>query len=324
LFVRDIWPEARLLLYAEFFYRYIGLDADFDPEFQKPSKVRAVRTSSRQAAQLLTLHAAHAAVAPTQWQADTYPPYFRHLLSVCHDGIDSVRIQPGDDATVQLPGMAEPLRRGEEILTFVNRNLEPYRGYHTFMRALPEVLKRRPNARVVIVGSDSVSYGAPAPKGSTWKQIFLDEVRDRLDLSRVHFVGHLHYNALVDLFRVTRVHAYLTYPFVLSWSMLEAMAAGAVVVGSRTGPVEEVIRDGFNGRLVDFFDVKAWSETLVECLAEPGRFEEMRRAARWTIVDRYDLRTRCLPRMIGLVEGLASSSGGVVAGRGERAIVARA
>ncbi len=219
-----------------------------------------------------------------------------------HDGIDTDRVRPGDNATVQLPGTTLRFRKGDEIITFVNRNLEPYRGYHIFMRALPAVLAARPNAQVVIVGADDVSYGAKPPPGKTWKGIFLDEVKDRLDMSRVHFVGQVPYATFVDLMRVARVHAYLTYPFVLSWSMLEAMSAGALVIGSRTPPVEEVIEDGVNGQLVDFFDVKVWSATLIEALAEPGRFEGMRTAARQTVIDRYDLRSVCLPRMIDFVE----------------------
>jgi glycosyltransferase involved in cell wall biosynthesis len=246
------------------------------------------------------LHA-DAGVSPTEWQASTYPPALRQMIEVIFDGVDSQAVKPDAAATVTLPE-GKVLRAGEEVLTFVNRNLEPYRGYHSFMRALPDVLAARPQAQVVIVGGNEVSYGPPPKDGRCWKDIYLDEVKDRLDLSRVHFVGKVPYPTFVSLMQVSRAHAYLTYPFVLSWSMLEAMSAGALVVGSDTAPVREVIRHGENGLLVDFFDSAAWARTLIEALAEPERFVHLRAAARQTVLDHYDLQSVCLPRMVEMVE----------------------
>ncbi len=212
---------------------------------------------------------------------------------------DEVRPDPTASLTIEAAGIT--FRPGDEVLSFVNRNLEPYRGYHTFMRALPAVLKARPAAQVVIVGGDGQSYGRP-PENGTWKQQLLDEVSADLDLSRVHFTGRIPRPAFLSLMQVTRVHAYLTYPFVLSWSMIEAMAAGALVVGSRTGPVEEVIRDSQNGRLVDFFDVGGWSKALIRALAEPDADDPLRANARATVLDRFDLHRVCLPRLVTFVE----------------------
>jgi glycosyltransferase involved in cell wall biosynthesis len=173
------------------------------------------------------------------------------------------------------------------------------------MRALPRLLALRPEARVVIVGGDGCSYGSPPPRGS-WRDQFLAEVRERIDLRRVHFVGMLSYGALIQLFRMARCHVYLTYPFVLSWSMIEAMSTGALVLGSRTAPVEEVIRDGENGLLVDFFDAEAIATRTAEALAQPERFRSLREQARRTVVERYDLQSRCLPRQLALVQALAN------------------
>ncbi|MDX5401634.1 MAG: glycosyltransferase, partial [Rhodobacterales bacterium] len=217
---------------------------------------------------------------------------------------DCDRLAPNPAACFTLPD-GRQLRPGDEVLTFVNRNLEPYRGYHIFLRALPQVLAARPQAQVVIVGGNEVSYGQPPKDGGSWKDVFLDEVKDRLDLSRVHFVGKLPYDRLVDLIHVSRAHAYLTYPFVLSWSMVEAMAAGALVIGSNTAPVAEVIQDGVNGRLVDFFDVKGWSKVLTDALARPEAYLPMRDKARAMVRDRYDLRSVCLPRQIDLLTRLS-------------------
>ncbi|MEZ5886121.1 MAG: glycosyltransferase [Paracoccaceae bacterium] len=306
LFLREIWPEAKIINYAELVYRSRGLDSDFDPEFQQTDLKARMATTARAAHILQSMIDADAAQSPTEWQASSFPPLLRDKITVIHDGVDTDEVRPDPAAELSLGEGNPTVRAGDEVLTFLNRNLEPYRGYHIFMRALPAVMEARPNARVVIVGGEGQSYGR-APQSGTWKQIFLDEVKDRLDLSRVHFTGKIPRAAFLSLMQATRVHAYLTYPFVLSWSMIEAMSAGALVIGSRTGPVEEVIRDGVNGRLVDFFDVDGWSSALIAALAEPSRDEPLRAAARATAIDRYDLRRVCLPRLIRFVEDIAAS-----------------
>ena len=301
LFLKEVWPEAKLIVYAEFYYRGRGADVGFDPEAGEAGLDQVMIAQGRAAHLGQAMLHADAGVSPTEWQASTYPPALRRMIEVVFDGVDTAAVRPDPAASVALPG-GPTLRAGDEVLTFINRNLEPYRGYHSFMRALPEVLAARPRAQVVIVGGDEVSYG-PAPKdGRRWKDIYLDEVRDRLDLSRVHFVGKVPYPTFVSLMQVTRAHAYLTYPFVLSWSMMEAMSAGALVIGSDTAPVREVIRHGENGLLVDFFDIPGWSRTLTEALAKPERFTSHRAAARQTVLDRYDLRSVCLPQMVAMVE----------------------
>ena len=184
------------------------------------------------------------------------------------------------------------------MLTYVSRNLEPYRGFHSFMRALPSVLERRPNAKVVIVGGDEVSYGAKPKSGGTWREVMLDEVGPLPD--RVTFTGRIPYANFLALLQVSSAHLYLTYPFVLSWSMLEAMAAGACVIGSRTPPVEEVITHGENGWLVDFFDRTEIADQLVAALEARSRMDDIRRAARDTVVARYALKD-CLRQQLALI-----------------------
>ncbi|NBE06919.1 glycosyltransferase family 4 protein [Paragemmobacter ruber] len=304
LFLKEVWPEAKLIVYAEFYYQGRGADVGFDPEAGEAGFDQVMIAQGRAAHLGQAMLHADAGVSPTEWQASTYPPALRRMIEVIFDGVDTAALRPDPAAQVTLPD-GRVLRAGEEVLTFVNRNLEPYRGYHSFLRALPDVLAARPQAQVVIVGGDEVSYG-PAPKdGRRWKDIYLDEVRDRLDLARVHFMGKVPYPTFVSLMQVSRAHAYLTYPFVLSWSMLESMAAGALVIGSDTAPVREVIRHGENGLLVDFFDIAGWSRTMTAALADPARFAPLRAAARRTVVERYDLRGICLPRMVAMVERFA-------------------
>ena len=306
LFLKEVWPEAKLLVFAELYYRGLGADTGFDAEFQAQGFDQVMIAQSRAAYMAQALVHSDGGVTPTRWQASTHPPALRNRLEVIFDGVDCDRLAPNPKATFTLPN-GRTLRRGDEVLTFINRNLEPYRGYHVFMRALPDVLAARRDAQVVIVGGNEVSYGNAPKDGRSWKDVILDEVKDRLDLSRVHFTGRVPYDRLVDLIHVARVHAYLTYPFVLSWSMVEALAAGTLVVGSDTPPVAEVITDGVNGRLVDFFDVPAWSAALTDALARPAAHDRMRAAARQLALERYDLRSVCLPAQIAHLTRLARS-----------------
>jgi glycosyltransferase involved in cell wall biosynthesis len=304
MFLKAVWPEARVLHYAEFFYAPTGLDADFDPEFQRATLPRALNSIAMRSHIAQSMAEGDASLAPTNWQASTFPPTLRDRIEVIHDGVDTRALKPDAKATFRPKGADLVLTAGDEVLTYVARNIEPYRGAHIFLRALPEVLRARPEAQVVIVGGDGVSYGATPADGKTWKEVLLKEVGHKLDLSRVHFVGWLRYPDFCHLMQVSRVHVYLTYPFVLSWSLLEAMSMGAAVVASRTPPVMEVIEDGVNGRLVDFFDIPGWSRALTAALADPAALKPLRKAARAHVQANYDLGT-CLPRILDLVERTA-------------------
>ena len=193
-------------------------------------------------------------------------------------------------------------------MTFVNRNLEPYRGFHSFLRAARLILERRPNAVILVVGGDEVSYGPKPPNGETWRGLYLREVFPDGPPANLKFVGKLPYPVFVNLLQASAAHVYLTYPFVLSWSMLEAMSAGALVIGSATAPVTEVIADGENGLLVDFFSPSDIAAKVCAALETPETFQDLRAAARAFIRDRYDLRKVCLPRHRAMIEDLTGQN----------------
>jgi glycosyltransferase involved in cell wall biosynthesis len=306
LAIKDVFPHVPVLHQLEWVYATEGGDCDFDPEFPLASWESRTRVRLRRAHQLLAFHDLDWAWAPTQWQAASAPAPFRERISVVHEGIDTEAISPDGEAEVQLQRAGLTLRAGDEVLTFAVRNLEPYRGFHTFLRLLPELQRRRPQLQVVVVGGDGVSYGPPPEGGATWRQVLLKELADQLDLQRLHFVGTVSHPLLHRLFRICRAHAYLSYPFVLSWSLLEAMACGAVVVGSATPPVEEVIRDGDNGYLVEFFDRDAWLDQLEQVLADPEGQRPIASRARQSVAERYDLRSVCLPQQLALVDQVAA------------------
>lgn len=300
LFLKQVWPAAKLVIYCEFFYATEGADVGFDPEFASDDPSEMCRVRLKNINNLLHVDLADGGISPTHWQRATFPEPFRNKIEVVHDGINTNALRPNADAWLQLNQMR--LSREDEIITFVNRNLEPYRGYHVFMRALPEILRRRPKARVLIVGGDNVSYGAAPPNGQSWKQIFLDEVKHDLDLSRVHFLGHIAYQHFVTLLQLSTVHVYLTYPFVLSWSLLEAMSCGCAIVASDTKPLHEAIVDGQTGVLTPFFDSQQLANHVIELLQNPSKRQTLGLQAREFAQAHYDLEQVCLPRLHGMIE----------------------
>ncbi|MFU8776669.1 MAG: glycosyltransferase [Roseovarius sp.] len=310
LFLRDVWPNAKLGLYCELYHLTGYPHLNFDPEFAtKNTEAEALRIRMKNINNHLHFETGHAGISPTRFQADTFPSPFRDRITVSHDGIDTVQAAPLPDVRLTIEGLCD-VTRDDEVITFVNRNLEPYRGYHVFMRALPRLLRERPNAKVLIVGGDEVSYGARPPKGQTWKQIFIDEVRGRIatpDWQRVHFLGRIPYDQFLRLLQVSRVHVYLTYPFVLSWSLMEAMSCGATIVAGDTEPVREVITHGETGRLVDFFDHAALVDEICALLEDEGARTRLGQNARHLIRAQYDLRSICLPRQVDWVRDLAAA-----------------
>lgn len=307
LFLKDVWPQAKLAIYCEFYYHPLGADVGFDPEFPVKDEGEVCRLRLKNLNNLLHFEAADAGISPTHWQASTFPEPFRSKITVVHDGIDTEAVAPNPAVSLTLNGNIK-LTRADEVITFVNRNLEPYRGYHIFMRTLPELFKRRPQARVLIVGADDVSYGARPEEGKKWKDIFASEVRPQIsdaDWARVHFLGHIPYQHFIPLLQLSTVHVYLTYPFVLSWSLLEAMSVGCAIVASDTQPLREAIRHDDTGRLVDFFDVPGLANEVCALLDDPVARQRLGANARAFAQATYDLKTVCLPRQLQWVQGLA-------------------
>ena len=317
LFLKEVWPEAKLGIYCEFYYHQHGADVGFDPEFPATDEGEVCRLRLKNLNNLLHFEIADAGISPTHWQASTFPEPFKNKISVVHDGIDTQAVAPNSAVSLTLKmatGQDLVLTRKDEVITFVNRNLEPYRGYHTFMRALPQLLKERPNARVLLVGADDVSYGArpdAAKYGAAkWRDIFANEVRGQIsdaDWQRVHFLGQVPYHFFIPLLQLSTVHVYLTYPFVLSWSLLEAMSAGCAIVASDTEPLREAIVHNETGMLVNFFDPTALAQSVCELLNNPEERTRLGANARAFAQANYDLQTVCLPKQLEWVAQLKTT-----------------
>jgi len=305
LFVKDVWPSTPLLGYFEFFYHLQDSDIDFDPEFP-PSADLAPRLRTRNAINFMALETADWRLTPTHWQHQRYPETYRSRISVLHEGIDTDVVKPNPWARLYLAGGLS-LGAGDTIVTFCARSLEPYRGFHTFMRALPRILQRLPRARVLIVGGDQVSCGPPPEGRSSWRERLIEELAGCIDFDRVHFLGWLPFRSYLTVLQISTVHVYLTYPFILSWSLLEALSAGCLVVGSRTAPVEEVITEGVNGYLVDFFDVESLAERVVAAI-ETMEQNRVRKSARMSVIERFDLSRVALPAYLDLLHRVRSQS----------------
>jgi glycosyltransferase involved in cell wall biosynthesis/predicted 2-oxoglutarate/Fe(II)-dependent dioxygenase YbiX len=304
MFMKDVFPEAKVLGYFEWFHRAHGSDCDFDPDDPLTMEEKAI-IRIKNAPILLDLYACDQGLTPTHWQQQQFPSEFHPKLKVLHDGIDTEFFQPNPGAKLVLPQINLYLNQVEELVTYVARGMEPYRGFPQFIEAMAIVQRQRPHCHAVVVGQDRVAYGASRPDGKTYKQFMLETVP--LDCDRIHFTGLLSYPDYLRVLQASSVHVYLTYPFVLSWSMLEALSTGCLVVASHTPPVQEVIEDEVNGLLVDFFSPQKIADRILEALDDPGRMTPLRTQARQTIVERYNL-DELLPQHIDWLHSTLSKS----------------
>ena len=283
LYVKDVFPDTRLIGLCEFYHHGSGVDLGFDPEFPATIDDR-LRVRTGNGHMLVTLDATDIGVSATEFQKSLFPAAYRSKIRVIHEGIDTSAVTPDPTATLTLSN-GRVLRNGDRVVTYVARNLEPYRGFHVFMRAAERMLRRDPRMEIVVVGGDGVSYGRKPPREKTWREQMLAEVT--VDPNRIHFLGWTPYETYRRVLQVSAVHVYLTYPFVLSWSLTEAMSAQCLIVASDTAPVREVIEDRRTGLLVDFFSIDDLATRVLHALDHPERFTRMREAARETVGKRF-------------------------------------
>lgn len=309
LFLKEVWPQARLGLYAELFYQPGSIAAGFDPEFPAPGLLAGAALRLKNLPHCLHWQEAQAVISPTQWQADTFPPALRQHITVIRDGIDTAAIAPHPNISITLNDHLV-LTRAHEVVTFASRTLEPCRGFHVLMRSLPPLLRLRPQAHVVIVGGTEGGYGPRPDSGQNWRELLVQELQPQMDAAewaRVHFVGQVPHASLIGLLQASSVHIYLSYPFVLGRSLLEAMSVGCAVVGSNTAPVREVLQHGETGLLVDFFDASALAATVAQLLADAPTRQRLGVQARQWVQAHGDGQTVTLPQQQQWLQALAGA-----------------
>jgi len=308
LFLKDIWPRTPQLHYVEYAYGSNGTDSQFKDTYALVDTwEERARTRMKNANVLLNLDVMDWGVAPTAFQKSTVPFWGQLKTSVIHDGIDTMWASPNSNARYKLPN-GTTLTNRDEIITFINRTFEPYRGIHIFLEAIATVLETCPNSQVILVGEDTpkVSYGAHRTDGKGWLTQLKGEIGKNIDWGRVHCVGRVPHKQLREIYRISSAHIYFTYPFVLSWSLLEAMSCGALVIGSATAPVQEVINPNNNGLLVGFSDSKGLARAIIDALKNPNDYASLRREARKTIINRYELDI-CLNKHVALIDWVSKN-----------------
>ena len=296
LFLKDVYPDVPLIDYCEWYFRADSADI----LFANPNPNEDVRAKNRcgSAQMALDMFACDYGITPTHWQKEQYPKEFHNKIEVLHDGIDTEYLVPDNNVEFQIPNSDIKLTCEDEVLVYATRGLEPYRGFPQFMHVAEKLLKKRPNLKVVVAGKDRCFYSEPLPQG-TYKELMLNKLD--LDMSRIFFTDLLPYEDYRKLLQVASVHVYLTYPYVLSWSLLDSMSVGNCIVASGTEPVKEVIQDGYNGILCDFFNIDEIADKVEYVLDNPDKVQSIKENARNTVVEKYDLK-KLMPRHIEIIK----------------------
>ena len=300
LFLRDLWPKVKIIAYLEYYYRYEGQDVNFDPEFPSANKNDRYRLRLKNFTNLYSLDEADLFITPTKWQLKQFPKWTQKKINVIHDGIDTESCCANSDASITLTKANKVLTKKDKVITYVSRGLEPIRGFHIFMRSLPLILQECPDVHVLIVGGDVPAYGVQSEQYSSFKEQLLNELNEKLDPKQVHFLGRLSYKNYQNLLQISSAHIYLTYPFITSWSLLEAMSIECPIVASNTGPVTEFIQHNKNGLLVDFFNHEQLSEAVIKLLNNLALGTKLGKQARKMILDKYNLKL-CLSKQLKLI-----------------------
>jgi len=286
LFIKEVWPNSKIIAYFEYFYQEQGQDVNFDPEFPiKPDD--SYRLRLKNFVNYQALEYVDKGITPTHWQHNTYPKWARNKISVIHEGIDTKKCKPDKTQQVTLPQSGINLDSKQQIITYISRNLEPLRGFHCFMRALPKLLQRYPEAHVLILGDNGSGYGETLSKGKTHKNNLLREMGDLVNPKQVHFLGSVPYDVYINVLQISTVHVYLTYPFIVSWSLLEAMSCSCAIVASKTQPVEEFIKHKKQGLLVDFFNQEQLIKSVSQLLDDDRLRNKLGKNARKHILKHY-------------------------------------
>ena len=280
-FLHDIFPDAKFVKYCEWFHNNTSESGEFlAPD--RPFESR-IMTSLMNIPVLSDLARADLLIAPTEWQKSQFPSHMRGAIEIAPDGVNTTLLKPDPHATFELAD-GRRFSAGDRVITYVARGADPFRGFRQFIDALAIVQERDPGVEAIIVGDKTVYYGAGNGTDSHFNEVMASA---RIDMARTHFTGTLPYEQYCKVLQVSAAHVYLTVPFILSWSALEALSAGCAFVGSATSPVQEFVTHGENGLLADFFDVEALAANIAHAVAGGSDIDAMRMKARKTMLEKW-------------------------------------
>lgn len=281
-FVQDVFPSAKYVKYCEWFYNNSAESTEFlDGDRGQPNRFF---TSLLNMPILADLMRADLMMSPTEWQRSQFPPALRQAIRVLPDGVDTTLLKPDPEARFTTP-QGRTFKSGDRVVTYVARGADPFRGFKPFIEALGRLQKEDGDVEAIVVGDRTVYYGSGHNTENHFQEVM---GQADLDLARTHFVGALPYDSYRRVLQVSAAHIYLTVPFVLSWSALEALSTGCAFIGSDTAPVREFVTHGENGLLADFFDPAAIADATSRALAGGEEIIRMRRKARETILSRWE------------------------------------
>jgi glycosyltransferase involved in cell wall biosynthesis len=274
LFLRNLF-ECPVINYFEYYYQRRNGDIDFRPEYPA-GELDYLRVQTRNAMILLDLENCDAGYCPTAWQRSLFPKAFGSKLEVIFDGVDTQLWRRRADAPRRVGGRRIP--RHTRIVTYVSRGLESMRGFDIFMQVARRIYESYPDVVFLVIGSDGMYYGGDERfiQTPSFKEHVLSQ--GDFDLRKFHFTGWIPAEELAALLSLSDLHIYLTVPFVLSWSLFDALACGCVVLASATAPVREVLRDQENGLLADFYDVDTLASRAIDVLRDPAAFRPLAEA----------------------------------------------
>jgi glycosyltransferase involved in cell wall biosynthesis len=288
LYLRDIWPDQRLVAYPELYATPWVMGYGFDSTLGDVPEDLCITIRNSNLLALAAIADSDALVAPTRSQRDSFPEHLQQRFQIIHEGIDTDSLAPYPNRCLVVnPTLV--LRPGDPVVSYCSRHLEPLRGFHIFMRSLPLLQRHHPTVQVLIAGANGTGYGASSTHPGGHLGALLEELEGQLDLERIHILGRISHQHLRGIFQASAAHVYLTYPYTLSWSLLEAMSCGAAVIGSRCALLEEVISHGENGLLVDFNCPEQLSEAMLQLLEDPSLRHSLGAAGRRTVERYYSL-----------------------------------
>ena len=281
LCLRRVCRDVPWISYPELWGNPRSLGFGFDQSLDGLTP-EATRFSSANLITELALLQSSASVVASRSQLLSFPKSLQHRLTLQPEGVDLQRIKPDASACLTIPKMGLEFRAGQPLVTFISRHLEPLRGLRQMLMAWPLVSQTIPEAQLLLVGGKGQGYSLQRPKGQNHLEDALNNLPDTTNRRTIHCLGRLPYEEMLTLLQCSACHVALSYPYTLSWSVLEALSCGVPVISNPDSPISVELGDDANKALalVPFDDIASLSLKTIELLQHPQRARAMGAAGR--------------------------------------------